>query len=40
MRFKEQNIAEILPEDEDFFGRGVAIWAVETLIAPLERRGG
>lgn len=29
--------AEILTEDEDFFGCGVATWTVETLIAHLER---
>jgi predicted nucleic acid-binding protein len=32
--------ADILTEDEDFLGCGVATWTVETLIAQLERRGG
>jgi predicted nucleic acid-binding protein len=31
--------ADILTEDEDFFGCGVATWTVETLIAQLGRRG-
>lgn len=31
--------ADILTGDEDFFGCGIATWAVETLIAQLERRG-
>lgn len=32
--------ADILTEDEDFFGCGVATWTVDTLIAQLESRGG
>lgn len=31
--------AHILTEDGDFFGCGVAVWTVDTLIAQLERRG-
>lgn len=31
--------AHILTEDGDFFGCGVAVWTVNTLIAQLERRG-
>lgn len=30
--------ADILTEDRDFFGCGVATWTAETLIAQLERR--
>lgn len=30
--------ADILTEDKDFFGCGVATWTMETLIAQLERR--
>jgi predicted nucleic acid-binding protein len=32
--------ADILTEDGDFLGCGVATWTVGTLIAQLERRGG
>lgn len=31
--------ADILTEDKDFFGCGVATWTTETLITQLERRG-
>ncbi|MGH3087972.1 MAG: PIN domain-containing protein [Rubrobacteraceae bacterium] len=31
--------ADILTEDRDFFGCGIAAWTAETLISQLERRG-
>ncbi|PLS85261.1 MAG: hypothetical protein CYG60_13570 [Actinobacteria bacterium] len=31
--------SEILIEDGDFFGCGVATWTAQTLIAQLKRRG-
>lgn len=31
--------SHVLTEDEDFFGCGVAVWTVDTLIAQLRRQG-